>query len=132
MLTGSWDLFSAPPGILLQHCSQNSQALAHLFHADKVAVVTIASRADRHIKFQILIAEVRLVFAQIPIHAAAAQIRAAQTVIDGHLLGDNSQVAQAIHPNAVAREQGFRLAERDSNSLRTAGPDRTMWAAHRA
>ena len=43
----------------------------------KITVVAITHRADGNIKFQILVAKIGLVLAEVPVHTAAAQVRAA-------------------------------------------------------
>jgi hypothetical protein len=114
---------------------QNAHALAHFLHAHEVAVVAIADRADRNVEFQILVAQIRLVLAQIPFHAAAAQVRAAQAVINRHLLGDHAEVAHAVHPDAVAREQRFVSSSAPQIRRRTAAliaPARRHIAHHAA
>src|SRR5262249_8301717 len=52
----------------------DADRLAHLFHADAVAVVTIAVLADRDVEIQLRIALVRLGLAQVPGGAATGTI----------------------------------------------------------
>src|SRR6516164_3218159 len=51
---------------LATHCFHDADRLAHLFHADAVAVVTIAVLADRDVEIELRIALVRLGLAQVP------------------------------------------------------------------
>src|SRR5262249_647288 len=61
----------------------DADRLAHLFHADAVAVVTIAVLADRDVEIQLRIALVRLGLAQVPGGAATAHHHARETPSPG-------------------------------------------------
>ena len=89
----------------------DAHALAHLFHADEITIIAVAHRADRDVELQIRVAKIRRGLAQVVLHAAGAQVRTAQAVINRHLLRDDADIARAIHPDAVAREERFRLVD---------------------
>ena len=86
-------------------------ALAHLFHADEITIIAVTDRTRRDVELQIRVAKIRRGLAQVVLHAAGAQVRTAQAVINRHLLRDDADVARAVHPDAVAREQGFRFVD---------------------
>lgn len=46
--------------------------LAHLFHADEIAVIAVAVLSDRHVEFEFVVALVGLALAQVPGCAGAA------------------------------------------------------------
>ena len=108
-------MLTGPSGNWSRHWCKDAHALAHFLHAHEVAVVAIADRADGNVELQMVVNEIGMRLAQIEIHAAAAQVRAGQAVINGVLLGNHADVPRAVHENAVAREQFFRLVEIDDD-----------------
>ena len=58
-----------------------------------------------------------MLLAQVVIDARAAQVRAREAEGDGLFLGDDADVARAVHEDAVAREQAVDLVERGMNFL---------------
>src|SRR5262249_25374649 len=61
----------------------DADRLAHLFHADAVAVVTIAVLANRDVEIELRIALVRLGLAQVPSGAATSHHHARETTSPG-------------------------------------------------
>ncbi|OIQ68002.1 hypothetical protein GALL_504100 [mine drainage metagenome] len=81
--------------------------LAHLFHADKIAVVAVAVLADRNVEIQAIVDVVGLGLAQIPCHARAAQHRSGHAQVHRPLGGNDPDADRALLPDAVVGQQGF-------------------------
>ena len=96
---------------------QNAHALPHFLHPHQVAVVAIADRADGHVELQLVVDQIRMGFAQIVFHSAAAQIGAGDAVIDGYLPGENANITSAINKDTVACQELFRFVEVDVDFL---------------
>src|SRR5262249_18540930 len=79
----------------------DADRLAHLFHADAVAVVTIAVLADRDVKIQLRIALVRLGLAQVPGGAGTAHHHARETPSPGVGERDYAEVHVALFEDAI-------------------------------
>ncbi len=58
------------------------QALAHLFDAHDAAVVAVAVRRRRHLEFELIVAAVRALLAQIPVQSGRAQTRSGDAPLD--------------------------------------------------
>ncbi len=87
----------------------DARRLAHLLHADEIAVVAIAVLADGNIEVHFLVAFVGLRLAQIPSRARAAHHHAGKP--PGPALGerDDADVDVALLEDAVAGEQRLEI-----------------------
>src|SRR5262245_13982705 len=83
----------------------DADRLAHLFHADAVAVVTIAVLADRDVEIELRIALVRLGLAQVPGGAATAHHHARETPSPGVGERNYAAVHVALFEDAIVSEQ---------------------------
>ena len=83
--------------------------LAHLLHADEVAVVAVAVLADGNIELHLLVAFVRLRLAQIPRRAGAAHHHAREAPGPGVLELHHADVDVALLEDAVAGEQSLEV-----------------------
>src|SRR5262249_7986851 len=83
----------------------DADRLAHLFHADAVAVVTIAVLADRDVEIQLRIALVRLDLAQVPGGAATAHHHARETPSPGVGERNYADVHVAVFEDAIVSQQ---------------------------
>ena len=89
----------------------DAHRLAHLFHADAVAVVAVAVLADRNVEFEFGIAFVRLRPAQIPGRARAAHHHAGEAPVPGILQLDHADIDVALLEDAVAGEQAVEIVD---------------------
>src|SRR6516164_1495952 len=90
---------------LATHCFHDADRLAHLFHADAVAVVTIAVLADRDVEIELRIALVRLGLAQVPGGTATAHHHARETPSPGVGERNYADVHVALFEDAIVSEQ---------------------------
>src|SRR6202171_1263420 len=81
---------------LLDALLHDAHRLAHLLHADAVAVVAIAVLADRNIEIHLGVAFVRLRLAQIPGRTRAAHHHARKTPFPGLLQADYADIDIAL------------------------------------
>src|SRR6266404_1308085 len=89
----------------------DARGLAHFFHPDQVAVVTIAVLADRNVEIHLGVAFVRLRLAQIPRRTRAANHHAGKTPFPGLLERDYADVDVALLEDAVAGEQPVEIGD---------------------
>ena len=97
----------------VQALAEQMDALPHFLNPAQVTIITIAHRTQRHLKFQLVVNQIRMRFAQIKIHPAAAQVRPGQTVINRRLARNHPDVAVAVHENLVPGQKLFRLVNVD-------------------
>src|SRR5690606_2179829 len=92
--------------------------LAHLGHAHQVAVVAVAVDAHRDVELDLVVLRVRLLAAQVPGDARAAQHRTGHA--PGHrLLGrDHADADGALLPDAVLGEQDLVFVDAGREVLR--------------
>ena len=83
--------------------------LAHFGNANQVAVIAIAGLADGHVEVHLGVGVVRLLLAQVPGEARAAQHRAGEAEVERTLRRDHAHTHGALLPDAVVGEQGFVL-----------------------
>ncbi len=102
--------------------------LAHLFDAHEVTVVAVAVHADRNVEVHAVVDFVRLLLAQVPGNAGAAEHRAGETELQGALRRHDADVHRALFPDAVVGEQRFVVVDR----LREALGERLDEVEHRA
>src|SRR5258708_8540237 len=79
--------------------------LAHLVHAHEIAVVAIAVGADRDVEVELVVNLVRLLLAQVPRDARAAQHGPREAQRLRALRRDHADADGALLPDAVAGEQ---------------------------
>ena len=96
--------------------------LPHLFHADQLAVVTVAVLADRNIEFQLGIAFVRLRAAQIPRRAGARTITPENPQAQASASLTTRDIDVALLEDAVAGQQRFEVVA-DLQERVTESPD---------
>ena len=89
----------------------DAHGLAHLFHADAVAVVAVAVLADRNVEIHLGVALVRLRLAQIPRRARAAHHHAGEAPLPGLLQRHHADIDVALLEDAVAGEQRFEIVD---------------------
>src|SRR5260370_42450334 len=83
--------------------------LAHLLHANEIAVVAIAVLADGNVEVHFLIAFVGLRFAQVPRRARAAHHHAGESPRPALGERDDADVDVALLEDAVAGEQRLEI-----------------------
>ena len=93
--------------------------LAHLFHADQVAVVAVAVLADRNVEFHLGIAFVGLRLAQVPGRARAAHHDAGKTPGPGVVQRDHADIDVALLEDAVAGQQIVEVVDASSGTGRS-------------
>src|SRR6266571_9282108 len=90
---------------LLQALLHDAHRLAHLLHADAVAVVIVAVLADRDVEIELGIALIGLRFAQIPGGARAAHHDTGKTPTPGVRKLDHGDTDVALLEDAIFRQQ---------------------------
>ena len=90
---------------LRQALLHDADRLAHLLHADDLAVVVVAVAADRDVELELLVALVRLRLAQVPGRAGAADHDAGEAPAPGVLERDEADVDVALLEDAVADDE---------------------------
>ena len=83
--------------------------LAHLFHADDIAVVAVAVLADGDVEIHLLVALVGLRLAQVPGRAGAAHHHAREAPGPRVRELDDADVDVALLEDAVLGEQGLEV-----------------------
>ena len=107
-MTGPWPCRAAQ---FLQALLHDLGGLAHLLHADEIAVVAVAVLADRNIEIEFGIALIGLRLAQIPGRARAAHHHAGEAPVPGVLQLDDGDVDIALLEDAVAGEQAVEIVD---------------------
>src|SRR5215831_5012012 len=87
----------------------DADRLAHLFHADTVAVVTIAVLADRDVEIELRIALVRLGLAQVPGGAGTAHHHARETPSPGVGERNYADAHVALFEDAIVSKQNLDI-----------------------
>src|SRR2546423_10191198 len=90
---------------LLQALFHDAHRLAHLLHADTVAVVIVSVLADRDVEIELGIALVGLRFAQVPGGTGAAHHHARETPSPGVGERNYADVHVALFEDAIVSEQ---------------------------
>src|SRR5258707_2237137 len=90
---------------LLQALFHDAHRLAHLLHADAVAVVIVAVLADRDVEIELGIAFVGLRSAKVPGGAGAAHHDTGKTPTPGVCKPDNADPDVALLEDAIFRQQ---------------------------
>ena len=85
--------------------------LTHFLHADQIAVVAVAVGADGNVEIHQVVDFVRLLLAQVPGHAGAAQHRAGEAQRQCALGCHNADPDRALLPDPVLGEQRFVLVD---------------------
>ena len=101
-------------GILAQPFNallDDAVGLAHFLDAHEVAVVAIAIDADRYVELHAVVHLVRLLLAQIPLDARAAQHGAGKAQRLGALRRYHADADSTLLPDAVVGEQRFVLVD---------------------
>ena len=83
----------------------DAHRLAHLLHADDLAVVIVAVPADRDVEIELLVALVGLRLAQVPRRPGAAHHDARETPAPGVLQRDDGDIDVALLEDAVADDE---------------------------
>ncbi len=86
-------------------------ALAQFLEPAEIAIVGVADGAERNVEVVLGISEIGAVLADIVIHAAAAQVGAGQSEVDGVFLRDDADALVAIDENLVAGEEIVELVD---------------------
>src|SRR4029079_9669360 len=81
--------------------------LAHLLHANEIAVVAIAVLADRDVELKLAVAFVRLALAQVPRGTRAPHHDAGEALRPGIVELDHADIDIALLENAVVGEQAL-------------------------
>ena len=87
----------------------DAHRLAHLFHADVVAVEAVTVLADGDVEFHLLVALVGLRLAQIPRRAGAAHHHAREAPFPAGFEIDHADIDVALLEDAVVAEQAFEV-----------------------
>ncbi len=96
-------VFAQPVDALLD----DAVGLAELLDANQITVVAVAVGADRNVEIHAVVDFVRLLLAQIPLDAGAAQHRAGETERQGAFGRHHANADGALLPDAVVGQQGF-------------------------
>ena len=91
--------------------------LRHLFHAHAVAVVDVAVRVDRNLEVDLVVVEVRLVTAQVPVDTRGAQVRARLSESDRVLRREDADSTCSLEPDLVPVEDAAVVVERARHPL---------------
>ncbi len=90
---------------LVQTLADHPQRLAHLLHTDEVPIVDITACADRHLKVETIVDQIRLRLADVVVDAAAAEASAGQPVRNCCLWLNDTDAAGACDPDRVLGEE---------------------------
>ena len=88
-----------------------AQALAELLHPAEVAIIAIPVHAHGDIELHISVRVIRLRFANVPGHAAAAQHHAGERIIERVGSGDDADAFGAPDPDPVVGEEFFGFVD---------------------
>ena len=100
-----------PRSDALDRLADDADRLAHLLDAHQVPVVRIAVLADRDLELHFVVGFVGLRFADVPLHAGAAQQGSGRAERDRILLRQHAHALRPFHPDAVGGEQLFVLVD---------------------
>ena len=92
---------------LLDALLHDRDRLAHLLHADAIAVITVPVLADRDVEIELGIALVRLRFAQVPDRARAAHHHTGKAPGPRVLEAHHTDIDVALFENAIVGQQLF-------------------------
>merc|ERR1711962_560574 len=90
---------------LVQALHDDPQALSHLQHSHKVAIIAVAVGADGHVKVHQVVSIIGLRLPEVPLDASASQHRTAAAPVDGVLGRDHSDVDDSLLEKSVVRDQ---------------------------
>ena len=82
----------------------DAQALAHFLDAHHGAVVAVAMPASGNVEFELLVAGIGLLLAEVPLEAAGAQIGTRDAPLDGLLRGEDSDALGACLEDPVLHD----------------------------
>ena len=102
---------------LRQRLTNDPHRLADLLQAHQVAVVGVAVRADRDVPVEAVVDAVRLVLAQVELHAGRPQHRAGHAEVDRLFRAQPADVARARDENLVVRQQPVHVVGADQRLL---------------
>src|SRR4029453_19310641 len=102
---------------VLDRLSHNSQAFAHLGHADVIAGKAIAGGGAADLEVQVSVGQIGLVFPQIASDTAGAGNGTRSTAVGGIVLCENPHILGAIDEDPVAVEKPFHVVERGGKGL---------------
>ena len=105
-------------GHLLDALAHDVVGLAHLLHADEIAVVIVAVLADGNLEFEFVVALVRLRAPQVPRHAGRSQHRAAHAPSFGVGAIDFADIHIALLEDAILGQQRFDIVQHFRKSVR--------------
>ncbi len=108
------------PGLALSQSHallDDAVGLAQLFDAHKVTVVAVAFHAQRDVEVDRVVLGVRLLLAQVPGDARAAQHGAGHAPRQRVLRADHADADGALLPDAVVGQQGFVLIDQLGEAL---------------
>ena len=86
-------------------------ALAHLLHADEIAVVAVAVLADGDVEFHLVVSGIGLRLAQVPGGAGGAQHRSAEAPVECVLQRHDPDVDQALLEDPVLGQEIVDIVE---------------------
>ena len=92
-------------------------SLAHLFHADHVAVPGITVRADRHTELELTVCIVWDLTTNVPPHTGRAQVRAGQTVCERDIAIDRAHTFDSALEDLVPAQERVMLLEIDLEAV---------------
>ena len=90
---------------LVQALLDDPQALSHLQHSHKVAIIAVTVGADGHVKVHQVVSIIGLRLPQVPLDASASQHHTAAAPVDGVLGRDHSDVDDSLLEKSVVRDQ---------------------------
>ena len=96
---------------LVEALAHDAHALAHLLHADDLAVVVVAVLAHGDVEIHLLVERVRLRLAQVPGHAAAADDRPREAPLPAIVQREDADIDVALLEDAVADDEGIEIVE---------------------
>src|SRR5262245_24606764 len=92
-------------GKLLERLLHDPHALFNFLDAANEAIVVIASAPQWNSEIELIINQVRIHLANVVVDAGGTQNRTGETIADGGLLRDGSDVRHSVNKYAVARKQ---------------------------
>src|SRR5882757_3340741 len=89
----------------------DAKALADLLYVHDGAVIAIARAASRYVKFELIVAGVRLLLSEVPLESAGTQVRACHAPFNGFLNCAASNALRSLFEQIVAHNDAIVLIE---------------------
>src|SRR5690606_20336192 len=94
---------------LFDGLADDAEALPHFFLTDEEPVVRVAVLTNRHFKIEVFVRRIRLHDAHVVVDAGSPKVRTCETIVKCALCSDGTHADGALHEDAIAFEQFFKL-----------------------